>query len=508
MKLVKTLLRKPDLNLANIASNVTARLSGIVLSLAAVPLLIKHLGFEAYGIIGFYNVVIGLTALLEMGLPLAINRAVARFSNTSEDGSDISRLIRSFEIILGSGSFLLMLLWALSTSLIAQYWLSSDEGSSLDIVGPLLAIGVLVSVRFPIGLYTSVLGGLQRQVIMNVLIILFSWLRICIPVFAIVFLSADLLLFFKIQIAVSVVELFMIRYVAWGSNPKFDRKASFSLDIVFREGRLAVNIGFMALIAIVIGQLDKILASGMLSLELFGLYSIAAMFGLVLMTAGYPFSSAVFPQFSAAFETLDYIRIKKLFGSYMSVFTVCLFALTAPLLMHTAEILKIYLQLDSISSDLVTTTQLFIIGGGFAGLLCIPNSIIIASGRLVSLNRFYAISILLYPGLLYFLIDTLNVVGAALSFAVYQATVFFAVLLISNKLAKFEKFISNIFIYLVLPVVMSFCALMFVDGLFYKYDFNVGVITEVSLKVISVFCILAVVFMSMGSDFMKNKLNT
>ena len=495
----RNIIRKNNLNLGNVAANIVARMSSICLNIAAVPLLVEYLGFEAYGVIGFYNVVIAVVALLEVGLPLAINRAVAQFSSSDDDGVEISKVIKSFEFILGSMAILIALAWMLCSQFISESWLVSETNNSLDIVGAVFLIGILVGFRFPIGLYTSVLGGLQKQVIMNLLIIIFSWLRICIPLLAVAMLDFSLVEFLELQIWVSAAELIIFRNVAWSSHCKFDRKASFSIALVVREGKLAISIGAMAAIAVIIGQLDKIMVSGLIELEMFGFYTIAAMFGLALITLGYPFSSAVFPQFSQAFQNSDNEKIRQLFHSYMSIFIPCLFALSAPLLMYTSDILNLYLLGETVTDTQVKLTQLFVTGGVFAGILSLPNSLIIASGNLNALIRYNLGTLLTYPVILYWLIAQFGAVGAALSFSVYQGVSCFAIILISNRLSRISKLYLIFGRYFLLPTLVCFCVTVFISSIFSRVEFSI--VVEIALYVILIFTILiAVMFVNRSKD--------
>lgn len=499
----RNIVQSNNFNLGNVAANVVARISGIFLSIASVPLLVKYLGIEAYGIIGFYNVVISIVALLEVGLPLAINRAVAQFSSSDDDGLEISRVIRSFEFILGSIAIIIAMVWMLSSQFISESWLVTESNNSLDVLGAVFLIGILVGLRFPICLYTSVLGGLQKQVIMNLLIIIFSWLRICIPLLGVAILDFSLVEFFELQIWISALELLIFRYVAWSSHSKFDRKASFSIALVFREGKLAINIGVMAAVAVIIGQLDKIMVSGLIELKMFGLYTIAAMFGLALTTLGYPFSSAVFPQFSQAYQNSDNEKIKQLFHSYMSIFIPCLFALSAPLLMYTSDILTIYLLGETITNSQVQLTQLFVIGGAFAGILSLPNSLIIASGNLNALIRYNLGTLFTYPVILYSLISHFGAVGAALSFAIYQGVSCFAVIFISNRLSKISKLYLIFGRYFLLPALVCFCVTFFISSIFSRVEFSV--IVEIALYMFLIFAtLIAVMFVYRSKDVLTN----
>ena len=49
-------------------------------SLVAVPIYLKYLGFEAYGLVGFFMVTQSLLTLLDFGLAPTVSREVGRYS--------------------------------------------------------------------------------------------------------------------------------------------------------------------------------------------------------------------------------------------------------------------------------------------------------------------------------------------------------------------------------------------------------------------------------------------
>src|SRR5258708_19240988 len=66
--------------LAGMANSAWTALVGLIV----VPLYLKYLGIEAYGLIGFYTTTQVLLSLLDLGLAPTINREVARSSASGE----------------------------------------------------------------------------------------------------------------------------------------------------------------------------------------------------------------------------------------------------------------------------------------------------------------------------------------------------------------------------------------------------------------------------------------
>ena len=64
----------------NILFNMIGRAWGFVSTYVFVPLYLKFLGIEAYGLVGFYSTLLGVLAFADMGFTATLNREMARLS--------------------------------------------------------------------------------------------------------------------------------------------------------------------------------------------------------------------------------------------------------------------------------------------------------------------------------------------------------------------------------------------------------------------------------------------
>ena len=87
----------------SLSKNVFANYLGqgwrVIMSLAFVPIYIKYLGIEAYGLIGIFVMLQAWLALLDMGMRPALVREMARFTGGALDTQSIWDLLRSIELI-------------------------------------------------------------------------------------------------------------------------------------------------------------------------------------------------------------------------------------------------------------------------------------------------------------------------------------------------------------------------------------------------------------------------
>src|SRR5258706_15687801 len=69
-----------------------------VVQLACIPLYIKFMGIEAFGLIGFYLMLQAMLQVLDLGLSPTMNREMARYSVQPEKASEAHDLVRSLEV--------------------------------------------------------------------------------------------------------------------------------------------------------------------------------------------------------------------------------------------------------------------------------------------------------------------------------------------------------------------------------------------------------------------------
>ena len=64
----------------NIAANFIGRAWGFISVYLFIPLYLKFLGIEAFGLVGFYSTLVGVLAFADMGFTATLNREMARLS--------------------------------------------------------------------------------------------------------------------------------------------------------------------------------------------------------------------------------------------------------------------------------------------------------------------------------------------------------------------------------------------------------------------------------------------
>src|SRR5947208_2709137 len=84
---------------SNLVANYIGQGWSALMSLAFLPLYIKYLGMEAYGLIGLFATMQAWLALLDLGMTPTLSREMARFTAGIRSVSSIRDLLRTVEII-------------------------------------------------------------------------------------------------------------------------------------------------------------------------------------------------------------------------------------------------------------------------------------------------------------------------------------------------------------------------------------------------------------------------
>ncbi|HEX2120924.1 MAG TPA: oligosaccharide flippase family protein, partial [Thermoanaerobaculia bacterium] len=145
----------------NISANFGGNLWAGVMALVFIPLYIRFMGIEAYGLVGFFLTMQSVFSLLDAGLAVTLNREFARLSIAEQSVPHMRKLLRTFETIYWSvavaGGAIIMLLarW------IAVRWVEPERLPISDVQQAIMIMGFAFTVQWPLALYSGGMQGLQ-----------------------------------------------------------------------------------------------------------------------------------------------------------------------------------------------------------------------------------------------------------------------------------------------------------------------------------------------------------
>lgn len=283
---------------ANVAANYFGQMYTAVMAFAFVPICIRYLGTEAYGLVAIFAILQSSAALLDLGMKPTLAREMARFNSGARSAQSILDLLRTAET-LGAcvGTVVALSIWAASAWL-ATRWLNTTHLSHAAVAHALTGMGLICALRFLENIYVGSIIGLQRQVIQCVVSCLVMSARAFGAVAVLALYSPTVDAFFAWQVLISIISIPIYALVVYRSLPHCQRAGSFSWSTVAGIWRFSGGVSANALLALLILQLDKILLSARLPLKAFSYYAVASVLSSALYMLSMPISAAFYPNFT------------------------------------------------------------------------------------------------------------------------------------------------------------------------------------------------------------------
>src|SRR5437762_14347169 len=94
-------MSKPDSLRRNIAVNYASQVYVALIGIAMVPLYLKYMGIEAYGLVGFFAMVQAWSQVLDFGLSPSLGREAAKFNAGVTAAASRAMFLRLLEVVFG-----------------------------------------------------------------------------------------------------------------------------------------------------------------------------------------------------------------------------------------------------------------------------------------------------------------------------------------------------------------------------------------------------------------------
>lgn len=322
--------------LAGLASSVWSAVIGI----AVVPLYLRLLGLEAYGLIGLLASMQALFSLLDLGLAPAINREVAKARSVG-DIRPARELLHTLSFVYWGTAVVIAIAGAALGPVIGRHWLQSQHLSANTVGTSLQLMAVVVACRWPIGLYLGTLVGSERVVLVSYISIAMTTIT---SVGAVALLSwgpPKIELFFIWQAFAGILNALAMRAAAWhviGRSPGL----SFSTVSLRRIWRFSAGLSGIAVSALLLTQVDKIVLSRSLTLAAFGEYSLATLVVASLYLLISPTFNVAYPRFTTLVATGSVQRLGEDFRWGTRVFATALSALSMLLAVFAKDLVGVW----------------------------------------------------------------------------------------------------------------------------------------------------------------------
>ncbi len=398
---------------ANVIANYFSQAYVALMGFVFVPVFIKFLGVEAFGLLGIFAILQSSLALLDMGMKPALGREMARFTAGALDAQSIRDLLRSVAIAAAAMAAVVFLGTWWSARWIASKWLNVQTLPLNTVRHALVGMGILCALRFVENIYSGSIAGLQRQVLQGVLSSSLVTARALGAIAVLAWVSPTVEAFFIWQVLISAITIPILASVVYRELPTCPRPARFSWASVRSIWRFAGGILTITLLSLLLTQFDKILLSRLLPLSVFAIYAVASVLSSALYMLSTPIGAAFYPSFAQLITLGDVAALRHAYHQAAQLSAVVMGSAAIVLIIFADTVLSAWTANPSLTRDAAPILRVLAFGTLLGGFIGVPLQMQLAYGwtKLTIQMNFIAVA-LLVP-MLFLIVPRYGGIGAA-----------------------------------------------------------------------------------------------
>lgn len=282
----------------NITANFAAGALGSLFPLVFLPLYLRCLGAEGYGVVALFTVLAGLASGLDLGLGLTLNRELARVTSGAEPAADGASVVATLEAtcwLVGMGVGMVFLA---AVPLLGPRWVTPVALSAAEVTRAMAVMGLALPVVIVRAFYVAGLNGLQRQMLTATVQTIFTASRDTATVIALVFIAPRPTVFLAVHLAAFVGETAVLAVALRRSLPPVARGGGIRPAVLRGRLRFAAGLAGTTLLGAALTFMDQLVVSATAPLVEFGYYAVACSLAAMLGQLVQPVTTAVYPRFS------------------------------------------------------------------------------------------------------------------------------------------------------------------------------------------------------------------
>jgi O-antigen/teichoic acid export membrane protein len=361
----------------NLSANLISKLLSGLVNLACVPIFLRVLGVSGYGLIGVWALLETFANLLDLGLSPTMTREMAASSRDRESADQIRNLVRTLELGYWAIGTIIAAAIALAAPVIAKNWLHSNAVAQGSLHSLIVLIALLIFCRWPMSFYGGGLSGLERQVLLSWVSLLFSLVRNFGAAVVIVLISPTIYAFFIWQLAINCVQTATLAALLWHCLPAGSKPIP-RLSLIHGIRRFAGGVTAVTLVSMVLTELDKLVISKQLSLEAFGYYSLAWQIAGSLYLISSPIFTALFPVLARHAGARDTRRLAATYHHAAQLISVLVLPAATTFIFLARQLIYAWTGSQQTASHTWLTASLLTAGTAFNCVVSIPYALQLA----------------------------------------------------------------------------------------------------------------------------------
>lgn len=282
----------------NTIANYIGQFYTMFIGIFMLPFYLEYLGAEAYGLVGFFTILMSWMTLLDLGLSSTLLRETANLKYKLDGLFELKKMTLSIELFFGIISVAIFTTMYFGSTWISNYWLDVKELSYETVESTIKIMAIIIVLRWFVGLYQGAIIGFENHIWLNIYKIIFATLKFFGAFLLIIYVSNNIVHFFYFQLLVAILEFILIK-IKINSYMKISQKVYPSLVKLKQIAPFALSIAYTSSIWVFITQLDKLMLSHYLPLNEYGFFTLVILISGSILQIIQPIGQAILPRMTS-----------------------------------------------------------------------------------------------------------------------------------------------------------------------------------------------------------------
>lgn len=367
----------------NVIANYIGQAYVLIINIVSLPIIVKIMGPEAYGLVGFFTVVQSWFMLLDLGITPTICRQTANCLKEPEKLKKLRQQIRLMEVFFIFISMFGLSILIFFSDFITNKWLKVNKLNLDEVKYCILLMAILISFRWLTGLYKGVVTGFEQIVWLNKANSIISTFKFILIIPILEFYGSSPSVFFIYQLIIGITETVLYFFKVQRYLPKSSQfLPSNSVVLINEILGFSILISFTNIVWILITQSDKLLLSNNLSLTEFTYFTLATQLAYAPVLICNPITNALLPRLANIAAKKEMNTLSSTYRQGIQMVSVIATPIVLIIVLYPKQLLMVWCNDTLITNSVFFTLFLYAIGNWFMVLASFPYYLQFALGNL------------------------------------------------------------------------------------------------------------------------------
>lgn len=367
-----SLLMKKDIK--SLTYIYSVRIYTSVISIILIPHIIKAVGIESYGLVGFFSVMVACLSILDAGVGGVLTRESIISQESKGKYKDFLIIYKKIIILFLSISIMVSIIGYLVSHNFGSVWLKSSLDS--DVIANCMTLMFCVfSLRYIQGPFRSILLSNESQTLITSITLLNITISQPIALFLLVFLNKGIVFYFYIQLIAALITTLLMFFFSWKATTKTNNRLKSTLEFkndnelthssLRRMITFALQLSLLSILWVFVNQSDKLTLSRVMNLSDYGIYSVAISVVGVLSILSDPINQYLQPKLTKCYFDKKYGDFTKYFFNSLFFIMILSIPLSAFFITYSEQIVYIWSNDAQLSNKVAVYLPWLFLGGVF-----------------------------------------------------------------------------------------------------------------------------------------------